>query len=289
MSLNIAFFDSGQGGLTVWEAVIRKFPNLNTNYLGDNARHPYGNKGAETVTRYTSEALFHLVNLNADFVVVACGTASSVAVKSVKNVFRVPIIGIVEGLCAEAVKHAGEKTIAVLGTRFTVASGSFHNELSRLGAKKIWQRACPLFVPLVEEGVTPGPMASAAAEMYLGDIPADVGVVILGCTHYPRLSRSIADFLFQKFGRPIIYKSAEGETLMNSVNGNRENPICLVDSSLPIVNAVDAFLAKHPERQRFFGGEQNIFCSDAPQRFREVAKLFANKELPEVQLVRLGN
>lgn len=288
MEPNIGFFDSGQGGLTVWESVHARFPQLNTQYIGDNARHPYGNKGADTVTRYTSEAMVHLLNHNAEFIVVACGTASSVAVATLKKIFRVPIVGIVEGLCAEALKLARPGTsVAVLGTRFTVASQSFEKELKRLGANSVWQKACPLFVPLVEEGVTPGPMAHAAAEMYLSDIPMDVSVVILGCTHYPRLAQSIADVVFKKIGRSVIYKSADGEWVMH---GDKEDaqPIFLVDSSMGIVNAVDDFLKGRKDSQQFMGSKQDFYCSDAPERFREVARLFTRKELPEVGLVRLG-
>lgn len=288
MQANIAFFDSGQGGLTVWESVIKRFPTLNTNYLGDNARHPYGNKGAETVTRYTSEALLYLLSLKADFVVVACGTASSVAVETLKHVFRVPIVGVVEGLCEAAVSAAKpNSTIAILGTRFTVASGRFEVELKRLGAKKIWQRACPLFVPLVEEGVTPGPMADAAADLYLHDIPQDVGIVVLGCTHYPRLARSIAESLFRKTNRTILYKSAEGEVAMCETREKTE-PITLVDSSLGIVTAVEKYLGAAESPSIYMNSQQNFFCSDAPERFREVAKLFTQRNLPNVNLVRLG-
>lgn len=286
MQPNIAFFDSGQGGLTVWESVVKKFPTLNTCYLGDNARAPYGNKGKDTITRYTSEALFHLIHKNAQLIVVACGTASSVAVESVKHVFRVPIVGIVDGLCAEAVEIAKpSQTIAVLGTRFTVASQSFERGLTAVGATRVWQNACPLFVPLVEEGILPGPMAIAAAELYLKDIPQDTGVVILGCTHYPRLTKSIADVLHSKLKRPIVWKSSDGEQVL--CNGSGE-PVTLIDSSWPIVRTVENFLKMQTDQTVFLGSERNIFCSDAPERFREVAKVFTSLELPTVELIRIG-
>ena len=125
----IAFFDSGQGGLTVWESVVLKHPKLNTIYLGDNARYPYGNKSAETVTRYASEAIMFLTAQSAEMIVVACGTASSVAVQKLQKIFRVPVIGIVEGFCAEAAR-LNPRNIAVLGTRFTVASQRFVHVLA---------------------------------------------------------------------------------------------------------------------------------------------------------------
>lgn len=285
----IAFFDSGQGGLTVWEAVVKRFPGLNTQYLGDNARYPYGNKGAQTVTRYSSEAVFYFSAQNAALVVVACGTASSVAVKSLQQTFRVPIVGIVEGFCEEAARIAGSRrTVAVLGTRFTVASGRFYDELAARGVTSIWQRACPLFVPLVEEGVAPGPMAHAASEMYLTDMPDDVKVVMLACTHFPRLAKSIAEFLEAKFGRSVLSRNADGEFLLARGKDDGSDPIVLIDSSTSIVASVESFLASHPQRAAFFGDEKAILCTDAPTRFAQVARLFSCLPLPDVKTVTLG-
>ena len=288
-SPHIAFFDSGQGGLTVWEAVVKRFPTLNTHYLGDNARYPYGNKGTQTVTRYSSEAVFYFASQNAVLVVVACGTASSVAVKSLQQTFRVPILGIVEGFCAEAASIAGtERTIAVLGTRFTVASGRFFEELSSHGCAAIWQRACPLFVPLVEEGVVPGPMAQAASEMYLCDIPEDVKVVMLACTHFPRLAKSIADFLELKLGRPVVYRNSDGEWILARGRAHFDDPVILLDSSSSVVGSVEKFLAVQPDRENLMRSERHIYCTDAPARFAQVARVFASTPLPEISAITLG-
>ncbi len=290
MNPNIAFFDSGQGGLTVWESVVRRFPQLNTIYLGDNARYPYGNKSNDTVTRYASEASFFLAHRDASLLVVACGTASSVAVRTLQSLFKLPIIGIVEGFCADAVKLSQKKgTIAVLGTRFTVKSRRFEYVLNELGVESsaIWQRACPLFVPLVEEGVSPGPMADAASDMYLWDIPSDTSVILLACTHFPRLARSIAGTLERRLGRPVVYINAEGSWQLTSHTHHKE-PIYLLDSSRAIVDAVSGFLASHPQKELHFKGERHLYCSDAPDRFAEVARLFTSMELPPAELVHIG-
>jgi glutamate racemase len=291
MNPNIAFFDSGQGGLTVWEAVVRRLPSLNTVYLGDNARYPYGNKSADTVTRYSSDAAFFLSNHGASLIVVACGTASSVAVQALQRIFRVPIVGIVEGFCADAVSLCGpDGTIAVLGTRFTVASRRFEEVLRslNLAPARIWQKACPLFVPLVEEGISGGAMAEGACALYLSDIPDTTRVVMLACTHFPRLALCIATTLERRLGRPVIHVSADGQTTLRPGTAGKD-PIFLLDSSRAIVNIVDGFLATRPDRDAFLSSERRLFCSDAPTRFQEVAKLFASADLPTAELVQLGS
>jgi glutamate racemase len=291
MNPNIAFFDSGQGGLTVWEAVVRRLPSLNTIYLGDNARYPYGNKSADTVTRYASDAAFFLSNHGASLIVVACGTASSVAVQALQRIFRVPIVGIVEGFCADAVALCGsEGAIAVLGTRFTVASRRFEEVLRSLNVapERVWQKACPLFVPLVEEGIGNGQMAEGACELYLSDMPESTRVVMLACTHFPRLAQCIASILERRLGRPVIYVSADGQTLLRPGTAGKE-PLFLLDSSRAIVNIVDGFLATRPDRETFLTSERRLFCSDAPTRFQEVARLFATTTLPTAELVQLGS
>lgn len=287
-SRKIAFFDSGQGGLTVWESVVGKHPRLNTIYLGDNARYPYGNKGADTVTRYASEAILFLAAQQAELIIVACGTASSVAVARLKQVFRLPVIGIVEGFCAEASSLClRERRVAVLGTRFTVASGRFESELKKCGVDLVWQKACPLFVPLVEEGISDGDIASAACQLYLSDMPADVDVVMLACTHFPRFAQTIATTLGTRFNRSVIFKSAEGEQTLHATE-HKTQPLILLDSSSSIVESVNTFLAAHSAGEEFMGAQTDIFCTDAPARFAQVAQVFVRKELPSPRQISLG-
>jgi glutamate racemase len=284
----IAFFDSGQGGLTVWESVVGRHPQLNTVYLGDNARYPYGNKGADTVTRYASEAILFLTAQQAELIVVACGTASSVAVARLKQVFRLPVIGIVEGFCAEAASLClKDRRVAVLGTRFTVASGRFEAELRKCGVDSVWQKACPLFVPLVEEGISEGDIAEATCRLYLTDMPADVDVVMLACTHFPRFAQAIAKTLGTQFQRTVVLKSAEGEKILHHADNNH-TPLILLDSSSSIVAAVDGFLSAHSSSEEFLGSQCDIYCTDAPARFAQVAQIFARTSLPEPKLISLG-
>jgi len=284
----VAFFDSGQGGLTVWESVVQKIPELNTIYLGDNARYPYGNKSAETVTRYASEAIMFLTAQSAEMIVVACGTASSVAVQKLQKIFRVPVIGIVEGFCAEAAQLS-QSRIAVLGTRFTVASQRFEHVLAQHGAQRVWQRACPLFVSLVEEGITSGSIADSTCRLYLSDLPDDVDVVMLACTHFPRFAGCIAKTLGEMKNRTVIFQSIGGEELLyQPTSGSSESPIRLLDTSTSIANSVNDYINSRPDKEIFTGGLCDIYCTDAPGRFAAVAGLFTDTTLPEPKLVSLG-
>ena len=285
----VAFFDSGQGGLTVWEEVCTRFPMLNTLYLADNARYPFGNKGAETVTRYTAEAAYFCAERNAQLLVVACGTASSVAVEKLRDVYRFPIVGIVEGFCRETQslleKESLRGSVAVLGTRYTVSSGRFQRELSKYGIDQVWQKACPLFVPLVEEGIVSGPMIDSLCQLYLDDMPQDVSVIMLACTHFPRLAESIALFFSRKTGRKVVSLRASGQSVLANGNGS---PLYLMDSGLGIVESVGQFLKGSASPESFQGGVRSVYCTDAPERFLDVASAFTKQELPQPQRANLG-
>lgn len=286
---NIAFFDSSQGGLTVWENVLKRFPALNTQYLGDNARCPYGNKSQETITRYASEATLYLASRNALLLVIACGTASSVAAKELQQLFKLPIIGIVEGFCQFAASLLEEKnrTVAVLGTKFTVRSGRFDEELKKNGVAQVWARACPLFVPLVEEGISRGPMVDAACDMYLWDIPADTKVVMLACTHYPRLTLPIAESIERRLGKTVIYKSIDGDWVLKLGSKEPNDPIFLIESSLPIVNYVDKFITQNCYEDLLYHNEKRILCTDSPEQFESIARFFTSIVLPKVEAVEI--
>jgi glutamate racemase len=291
-SPSVAFFDSGQGGLTVWEMVCNHFPKLNTVYLADNARYPFGNKGADTVTRYSAEAAYFCAERQAQLFVIACGTASSVAVERLRGVFRFPIIGIVEGFCEKTHELRMQKklqgSVAVLGTRYTVSSGRFKTELNLYGINEVWQRACPLFVPLVEEGVVDGPIIENLCQGYLFDIPQNVSVVMLACTHFPRLEKAIAQYLGALLKRTVVsLKSGSSQALFQQENCT--NTLYLMDSSLGIVDNVAKFLAKVQDRNQFFTGEQSIYCTDAPERFKDVASHFSSREICTPEKVILGH
>ena len=289
---HIAFFDSGQGGLTILEEVRKFFPGLNYTYLGDNARAPYGNKSSPTITRYTAEAALFLAGRGAQMLIIACGTASSVAALTIQGLFRMPVVGIVEGLCQETAllleKQPG--SVAVLGTRFTTRSGRFEQELAKYGINKVWTQACPLFVPLVEEGIQEGPMVDAIADLYLAPIPRDVQVVMLACTHYPRLAQAIALSLYRSTGRSVVHQTIFGNKTLVDAKKDELPPIFLLDSSFAIVSQVQSFLSMQTPAQVAAlqdGSCQKLWCTDAPLHFQQVSRFFIEQALPNAEAVEI--
>lgn len=190
-SPTIGVFDSGMGGLTVLHALLERRVAERILYLGDTARLPYGTKSAATVTRYALTLGRHLIAQGVDFLVVACNTVSAVALDELTDALGVPLVGVVEAGARAAASAGGP--IAVLGTEATVASGAYPRAIARLApALEVRSIACPLFVPLVEEGWTGGEVPRQVAERYLGHLRGGVRTVLLGCTHYPLLSEVIA-------------------------------------------------------------------------------------------------
>ena len=289
----LGFFDSGQGGLTIWSAVVRQFPNLNTIYLGDNARYPYGTKSAATVKRYTLEAVIALMERGADAIVVACGTASSVAVPGLTSFFAKPVLGIVDPMCelaAEAVDVLGLRApgapieppreapnIALLATPYTVKSGRFAATLrSLIGTAPVAlsATACPLLVPLVEEGFHDHPIAREAVRHYLAELPSSTRIILLGCTHFPRLAGVIAEVAEELFGRPTCVFGSGGPV--------SKDAILLIDPAKALPRALAS---------RFDGtagsGSHLVFCTDSPEGFERTARRFCDDVLPAVQQMSL--
>ncbi len=263
----IGFFDSGQGGLTLWEEVVTQYPSLNTVYLGDTARAPYGDKSTATITRYTSEAILHLTLLGCRLVVLACGTASSAAGRRLQGVYRVPVLHLVDALASRVPEVSSpQDTIAVLGTRYTIGRGALELNLREKGYARIWTRACPLFVHLVEEGLCEGPLAEAAAELYLADLPPDTKAVLLACTHFPRLRETIARVAARRAPQAVV-----------------------IDAAPAAVAAIGQFLSSQSEvdAAALLGGRRSFLCSDSPDKFRRIANLFSRLPLPEAQQVSL--
>lgn len=188
----IGVFDSGLGGLSVLKEVHRLLPKETTIYLGDTARVPYGTKTPATINRYAvncAQALAQRTPLK--MLLVACNTVSAVALDHLREVLDCPVIGVVEP-GAQAVAAQKFDSVGIIGTTSTIASGAYERHLRALGfAGKIYAQACPLFVPLVEEGLVEGSIVDAVAERYFAAIPQEVSAIILGCTHYPLLLNSL--------------------------------------------------------------------------------------------------
>ncbi len=246
--MKVGVFDSGVGGLTVLKAIRKRFPNLDLIYLGDTARVPYGNRSPETVIRYSLECAGFLMERGIDVLVVACNTASSYAIDELKKSFPVPVIGVVEPGVREAVRVSRGK-VGVIGTRATVKSGSYQRLLKEAGLEVI-AKACPLFVPLVEEGIVEGDIAESVVRMYLEDFRRlGVDTLILGCTHYPLL-------------KGVISKVLDG--------------VHIVDSSEAVARDLDGVVLDEGE------GTTEVYFTDRSQDLERIVELIMGERIQPV-------
>lgn len=191
----IGIFDSGVGGLTVVAQVVKELPFEDIVYFGDVARTPYGSKSRETVTRFSKEIAHFLVGQGVKMIIVACNTASSVALDVLDKEFNLPIIGVIRAGTLAALRATRNNRIGVIGTHVTIDSGSYVNDLRSLAPDiVVISQACPLFVPLVEEGWINHRVTTLVAKEYLSPLKDNgVDTLILGCTHYPFLKSVICE------------------------------------------------------------------------------------------------
>ena len=191
----IGVFDSGFGGLTVLKALLELVPDADYVYFGDTARLPYGSKSAETVTRYAVEAAHYLESHDAQMLVIACNTATALALDRITAAAHVPVVGVVEPGAAAAGAATRNRKIVVVGTEATVSSHAYRKALEARGLQAR-EKACPLLVPLVEEGWVDHPVTEQVARIYLGEAFSDgfgdADTMVLACTHYPLLKPLLA-------------------------------------------------------------------------------------------------
>jgi glutamate racemase len=203
----IGIFDSGVGGLTVVRSVSERLPREELIYLGDTARVPYGSKSAETVVRYSQMAARFLVGQGVKMVIVACNTASAFALETLRAELPLPVLGAVEPGAQAAVAATRSGRIGVIGTLGTVRSGSYTRAIAALDARvQVTAHACPLLVPLAEEGWLDDEIAAAVARRYLDALAADapdIDVLVLGCTHYPLLRPLLERVARERFGHAV--------------------------------------------------------------------------------------
>ena len=191
----IGVFDSGFGGLTVLKALLELIPNADYAYFGDTARLPYGSKSVETVARYAVEAAHYLESQGAQMLVIACNTATALALDRITAAAHVPVVGVVEPGASAADAATHNRKIVVVGTEATVSSHAYRKALEARGLQAR-EKACPLLVPLVEEGWVDHPVTEQVARIYLGEAFSDgfhdADTMVLGCTHYPLLKPLLA-------------------------------------------------------------------------------------------------
>jgi len=190
----IGVFDSGVGGLTVLKEIISLLPNENIVYLGDTARVPYGTKPRRTVVQYALEDARFLLERKAKALVVACNTICAQAMNELREEFNLPIIDVIGPATRAAVEQTRKKAIGVIGTEGTINSGAYYQAIKQLDNMiEIYSEACPLFVPIVEEGLLEGEIVQKIVDMYLSELAKkQIDVLILGCTHYPLLREPIS-------------------------------------------------------------------------------------------------
>ncbi len=193
----IGVFDSGVGGLTVAREIMRQLPNERIVYFGDTARVPYGNKSRETVTKYSRQIVHFLKNQQVKAIVVACNTASAYALEELEHEVDIPIIGVVKPGARAALLTTKNKKVGVVATEATIHSGIYSRYIEENDAGvSVLEKACPLFVPLVEEGLWEDPVTDEIARRYLSElIDSGIDTLILGCTHYPMLRSTVAKIM----------------------------------------------------------------------------------------------
>ena len=258
----IGVFDSGVGGLTVVKQLMKKLPSENIIYFGDTARIPYGTKSEEIVRRFALEDSFFLLEKNVKIVVVACNTASSVAVSMLQTILDVPVIGVIEPGAEAAVRNSRNRKIGVIGTAATIRSSSYRKKVLQSSNKaQVISQACPLFVSLVEEGWIEDEATILIARRYLQTmIENHVDTLILGCTHYPLLKNTIQKVL--------------GDNVR------------LIDSGVETAITV----AKILEEKSMLANPDQIaknkfYLSDMPYKFQEIAERFLERTIPHVETV----
>ena len=260
----IGVFDSGIGGLTVVKRIASILPEEDIVYFGDTARVPYGSKSNETVIEYSMQDANFLIKKNVKAIVVACNTASSVALDELRKNFPVPVIGMIEPGAEMAVKESRNGKIGVIGTRATIGNHAYSKQIKKLDEKiEVFERACPLFVPLAEEGWIDHRATKLIAEEYLNELrELNIDTLVLGCTHYPILVNIIQEVM--------------GENVK------------LIDSGIASAEVVSKELDRIDLHTNKSGvGYQDFFVSDIPVKFKEVAELFLGKPVKEIRKVDL--
>lgn len=260
----IGIFDSGVGGLTVLDAIARAYPAESLVYFGDTGRYPYGVRSKQVIVEYSRQIAGFLEQQQCKFIVIACNTASSLALAEVSEIASVDVIGVIEPGAEAAVRTTKSKRVGVIGTEATVNSGAYTKAIHAIDPNvEVIARACPLFVALAEEGYAGKDATRLVAEEYLAPFRADrIDTLVLGCTHYPLLQDDIASVLGPE--------------------------VTLVDSATTVAHAVAARLRERDHhRESEHAPKTRYFVSDTPARFQRVGKRFLGRNVEPVEVVDL--
>lgn len=260
----IGIFDSGIGGLTVVKEIIRLLPYENLIYFGDTARVPYGTKSDSTIKDYSVQNTRFLLTHNVKLIVVACNSASSVALDEIKSRTDIPVIGVIKPGAIASVRATIKKKVAIIGTNATISSKAYEREIHSIDEKiDALGRACPLFVPIVEEGWMEHDIAYITAKEYLSSLQKfSYDTMILGCTHYPLLKNVIRKVVGEK--------------------------ITLIDSGIETAKQVKNILSEmnllNPYKQK---PNRKYFVSDIPHKFKEIGEMFLGEKIESLIKVEI--
>ena len=256
----IGVFDSGLGGLTAVRELFRTLPGESVVYFGDTARLPYGSKSRDTVTRFSLEIAAFLVRQDIKCLVVACNTASSYALEALVRTLDVPVVGVIDPAVRAALELSPRRRSGVIGTLGTVGSGAYARVVESLAPDaRVLSHACPLFVPLIEEGWVDHPVTRMVAQEYLAELSSGgLDTLILGCTHYPLIAPLIAELMGPE--------------------------VRLIDSGAEAARAIAALLRERGQLSSR-DPEHRFYLTDEPRNFARVARAFLGRELPPTTIV----
>jgi len=269
----IGVFDSGVGGLTVLKALLEVIPGADYLYFGDTARLPYGSKSAETVTKYAVGACEYLQSHGTDLLVIACNTATALALPKIERVVGVGVVGVIEPGAQSASGASQNRKVVVIGTDATISSHAYLRALKSRGVEAR-EKACPLLVPLVEEGWIAHPVTEQVARIYLDEAFAgefeSADVLVLGCTHYPLL-------------KPILRRVAPAQV---KIVDSAESTARAVAQQIRLGPKLSGAESVNEERGR---GSSHIrfFATDSVQKFRSLGERFLGRKIEDVQHVDL--
>ncbi len=264
-NLPIGIFDSGLGGLTVVKAVKKILPQESIIYLGDTARLPYGTKSSESIIKFSFDNTKFLLEKKVKAIIVACNTSSATSLKKLQESFDIPIFGVIEPGALKALEFTQNGKIGVIGTTTTIRSKAYQKELKKNKKNiEVYAKACPLFVPLIEEGWIDSKITYEVAEIYLSEFKKKgIDSLILGCTHYPLLKDIIKEIM--------------------------ENKVILIDSG----EAVAVWVKKYLKKFKLLANNSNPFyyyyLTDYPQRFKKIAERFLGEKINDIKKIKLGD
>ncbi len=258
--MSIGLFDSGIGGLTVMKQIIREFPNKSIVYFGDTLRVPYGNKSEQIVKKFSIQISKFLLKQDIEMLIIACNTATSYALKSLAEILPIPVIGVINPGAMAAKNITKNKKIGVIGTKGTINSKAYEKSLKALdNSIEVFQKACPLFVPLVEENLINDEITFLVTKKYLEEFKSfGIDTLILGCTHYP------------------IIKNVISKVLGENVN--------IIDSAIETAKVAKSILKNTNDNKKFY----KFFVTDYTEYFLEFTSKILNLDINNIDIQKVS-